>query len=79
MLFRVKFHVGMRDVWMLVSVTFGDVAGSAGKGILKEEGDKPLTPSSTMLKGVVRLKVVCVLLLTQAIETLTCGMLMWLF
>ena len=34
---------------MLVSVTFGHVAGSAGKEISKEEGNNRLTPSSSML------------------------------
>jgi len=33
------------------------LVGSAGKGILEKEGDKPLIPSSTMLAYVLRLRV----------------------
>ena len=41
MLFSVKFHVGMREVRMLMS--------SAGREISQEEGDGRLSPSSTVL------------------------------
>jgi len=40
---------------MLASVTFAYIDDSAGREISKEEGDKPLTPSSTMLACVLRL------------------------
>jgi len=41
---------------MLAGVKFAHVDGSAGKQISKEEGDKPLIPSSTMLRCILRLK-----------------------